>query len=179
MERKGFGAVMESRRPRGFTIIEFMIVVAIGSVLISIAIPNFIGFYGRSKQAGAKSSLGSVFKTQKAYQADKDGYSDNLARIGWIPEGEVLYIVGFTSDSVPSASGINDTAELASVTAISTSKMVNGPLPLTETDLPVATVSPTSFTIGAAANIDGDPALDQWTLSDANVMMAVQDDTTN
>ena len=68
-----------ARRNSGFTIIEFMIVVAIGSILITIAIPNWRGFYGKSQQAEAKSNLGSVFKAEKAFIADKDTYADSLA----------------------------------------------------------------------------------------------------
>ncbi len=171
---------MTGRSKRGFTIIEFMIVVAIGSILITIAIPYFIGFYGRSQQAEAKASLGSVFKAQKAFFADRDTYSDNLAAIGWVPEGDSRYIIGFTSDGVPGASGINDTAELATITAVSTTYLIApGGLPLTEMDLPTAPVAPDAFTIGAAGNIDGDPTLDQWTLNDANAMVAVQDDISN
>lgn len=162
---------------RGFTLIELMIVAAIGSILASIAIPQFMSFRGRAQQAEAKANLGSVFKTQKALLGERNSYSDNLATLGWQPEGELHYIIGFTSDSTPASSGLNDTAELASVTAISTRAMVHRfGLPLTEADLPTSPVSQTAFTIGAAGNIDGDADLDRWTLNDANVLEAVTPD---
>ena len=50
---------------------------------------------------------------------------------------------------------------------------------MSEVDLPDAAVTPSSFTIGAAANIDGDSTLDQWTLNDANEMVSVINDITD
>jgi prepilin-type N-terminal cleavage/methylation domain-containing protein len=52
---------MFRRNPRGFTLIELMIVVAIIGILAAIAIPNFIRFQARARQSEATSNLKTLF----------------------------------------------------------------------------------------------------------------------
>jgi type IV pilus assembly protein PilA len=56
---------MPSRNQRGFTLIELMIVVAIIGILAAIAIPNFIRFQGRARQAEVTSNLKSLYNGMK------------------------------------------------------------------------------------------------------------------
>ena len=55
---------------KGFTLIELMIVVAIIGILAAIAIPNFVAYQAKSKQSEAKVSLGAIFTSAVAYQAE-------------------------------------------------------------------------------------------------------------
>jgi type IV pilus assembly protein PilA len=71
---------------KGFTLIELMIVVAIIGILAAIAIPNFVKFQARSKQAEARTNLKGIFTAEKSYFADKDGYSSDFQAIGFVPE---------------------------------------------------------------------------------------------
>jgi len=75
-----------TQRSRGFTLIELMIVVAIIGILAAIAIPNFIKFQARAKQAEAKSNLRTWFTAQRSYMNEKGLYSEDLSATGYKPE---------------------------------------------------------------------------------------------
>jgi type IV pilus assembly protein PilA len=77
---------MTNLRKKGFTLVELMIVVAIIGILAAIAIPNFIRFQARSKQAEAKTNLKAIFTGQKSRFGERDRYSDFLGEIGFAPE---------------------------------------------------------------------------------------------
>lgn len=77
---------MKRLAKKGFTLVELMIVVAIIGILAAIAIPNFIRFQARSKQAEAKTNLKAIFSGQKARYGERDSYSTSLGDIGFAPE---------------------------------------------------------------------------------------------
>ncbi len=74
-----------------------MIVVAIIGVLAAIAIPNFVKFQARTKQAEAKSNLRMWFTAQRALLNEKGVYSENLSSVGIRPERGNRYAYYFSS----------------------------------------------------------------------------------
>jgi prepilin-type N-terminal cleavage/methylation domain-containing protein len=58
----------QTRRNRGFTLIELMIVVAIIGILAAIAIPNFIRFQARARQSESNTNLKSLFTGLRTQQ---------------------------------------------------------------------------------------------------------------
>jgi type IV pilus assembly protein PilA len=77
---------------KGFTLIELMIVVAIIGILAAIAIPNFMSYQCKAKQAEAKSVLGNMRVLQEAYFAEYGIYGSSTGTIGFItPKGDPKY----------------------------------------------------------------------------------------
>ena len=66
---------MPAGRPRagGFTLIELMIVVAIISILASIAIPKFANMLFKAQEGSLKGNLGSLRSALTIYYADTNG----------------------------------------------------------------------------------------------------------
>lgn len=152
----------------GFTLMELLIVLALMSILMTLAMPQLVAYRARAVQAEAKNQLISLAKTEHAFFAEQGTYTDDLQRVGWTIEGEPAYLYGFTSDGQPVASGRNDTAELraSGTERFRTRRMVDClGIPLTSTRLPEAMVTRTTFAIGAAGNLDRDLTLDRWLLA--------------
>ena len=73
---------------KGFTLIELMIVVAIIGILAAIAIPNFLTYQLKSRQAEAKTNLQAIKTSEVAFQAERGCY------IGAAAEGVVAPAAG-------------------------------------------------------------------------------------
>jgi type IV pilus assembly protein PilA len=73
---------------KGFTLIELMIVVAIIGILAAIAIPNFLTYQLKSRQAEAKTNLQAIKTSEVAFQAERGCY------IGIAAQGVVAPVAG-------------------------------------------------------------------------------------
>jgi type IV pilus assembly protein PilA len=71
---------------KGFTLIELMIVVAIIGILAAIAIPNFLTYQLKSRQAEAKTNLQAIKTSEVAFQAERGCY------IGIAPEPVLMAV---------------------------------------------------------------------------------------
>ena len=73
-------------RPRGMTLIELLVAVAIVAIIASIAVPSYSGYVTRSKRAVAKSALSVVADRQEQFFIDNKRYADDLTEIGYDSE---------------------------------------------------------------------------------------------
>lgn len=122
--------------PKGFTLVELMVVVAIIGILSAVAIPNFRRYQAKSKTSEAKLQLSSLYASQTSVQAEFDTYVTCLDIIGFDPRGEFAnryFSVGFAagdsaSNTNASAAGLTDCGSAAGswLSDASTTKVVFG-----------------------------------------------------
>ena len=69
-------------KQKGFTLIELMIVVAIIGILAAIAIPNFLHYQKRTRQAEAKTNLSGIYMSEATYFSEMLRYG-SFSEIGF------------------------------------------------------------------------------------------------
>lgn len=90
---------MKRMNQRGFSLVELMVVVAIIGVLAAIGVPSLQKYMAKSRQAEAKTNLASLYTANKAFFAEYNTYHTSFNVIGFAPEGQLRYNVGFGADS--------------------------------------------------------------------------------
>lgn len=70
-----------SRRQRGLTLIELMIVVAVVAILAAIAYPSYSDYVRKGKRATAQTALQDLANRQQIYLLDQRAYTTDLTAI--------------------------------------------------------------------------------------------------
>ena len=168
----------QDRQQQGFTLIELMIVVAIIGILAAIAIPNFLSYQAKAKQSEAKISLGSIFTSAIAFQAETNPQTYAPAAIGllgYLPSGTPRYSFWYAVDATAGGPGPGTPTAFHSGPAVVAGSCNTATAPAIGATV---AASQTGFTAGAKGNIDGDLACDEWHMNDQRILTNDKSDVT-
>jgi type IV pilus assembly protein PilA len=146
----------------GWLIAVIAAVVAVGccipgvGIVAAIAIPNFIRFQARSKQAECKVQLKAIYTAERSLYAEKDLYSENPEQLGVSVSGKYyVYVLG--RSGAPLGNATNAVALASDAAARAAGHLgVEGKCPDCQ------------FTAACAGNIDQDSETDVWSISSAD-----------
>lgn len=176
---------------RGFSLVELMVVVAIIGVLSAIAIPNIQKYIAKARQTEAKTQLAGLYTSEKAFFAEYSAYHGMFGAVGYSPEGQLRYNIGFSTivaeagagngyNTVPAAPGNVRTANLycgAAGAMVNNCSLLNGATNAAAPAVPAAgTINITTFTAAAIARISANSGVDDtWTIDQNKVITNTQD----
>lgn len=180
----------------GFSLVELMVVVAIIGILASLAIPSVGKYMAKARQSEAKTQLASLYTAEKAFFAEYTAYHSMFGAVGYSPEGNIRYTVGFDTASAANdagpGNGYGNTPTAAPGTSTHTYAYCGGATPGTVTNgcallkgadnsapqnVPGGSsgVSSSTAFVAAAAGIiykgSGTSVVDRWTINEAKTIL--------
>jgi type IV pilus assembly protein PilA len=127
-------AIAASKRPKrfrsitGFSLLELLVVVAIISVLVAIAIPQFALYRSRSVDAQMKADLKNAATAMESYFAEYRVYPDTVSKItavGFRQTSDVALSIDVTSPSAFTLTASHPSGTQASFTYNSSTGLIN------------------------------------------------------
>lgn len=144
-----------SHAQRGYTLIELMITLAILGLLAGLAIPTFMRYQAKARQAEAATNLGAIFATETAFFVEAGRYS-NFTEAG--------FSLAAATNRYTYRAEQTDSAGLGTGTVQMIGASI-GPVTVDNVGVP-AHSHLQEFTATATANLDEDSTIDQWHVDD-------------
>ncbi|MFN7728571.1 MAG: type IV pilin protein [Bdellovibrio sp.] len=154
--------MMNKSNQRGFSLVELMVVVAIIGILATIAIPRVNKFIAKARQSEAQVNLSSLYTFNKNFFVEFQGYSSSFDALGFVPEGNLRYNIGWVSGTGACPTNFTTLKGAAACTTPSSTKAVctggrcttlNGANNAAPTDIAAGTCpvnTPRTATLGTA-----------------------------
>jgi prepilin-type N-terminal cleavage/methylation domain-containing protein len=101
---------IRSKDDSGFSLIELMVAIAIASILMTIAVPNYMKFSDKVRIQAGKGLLVAVFIAEKNFYAEHNTFTTRLDAIGFSASGKTYFNIGFTGDFPPPPFIVSDAA---------------------------------------------------------------------
>lgn len=140
---------------RGYTLIELMVTLAILGLLAGIAIPTYMRYQAKARQAEAGTNLGAIFVTETAFFGEASRYS-NFTEAG--------FSLAAASNRFTYRAEQTDSAGLSTGTV----QVINAAIGSVTPDNTIVPAGSNllQFTATATANLDEDATVDQWHVDD-------------
>ena len=84
---------MDKRYPRGFTLIEVLIVIAISAVLATVGIVTYVGIQRRSADSTVMRTIADAQKTLQTFEVFNHYYPANIANTDYAPPVSVAVVL--------------------------------------------------------------------------------------
>ena len=159
---------------KGFSLTELLTVVAIIGILTTVAVPGFRSFQAKARQSEAKALLGGLYTAERTFRMEWGTYFGDFRNIGFYPEGNLLYRVGFASAGITAPAGYTGPGVAAGIVAVKydSKKYCDAAVNCAEVGygsgagtIRIGSVAAAStFRAEASGDIDGDSDKDIWTI---------------
>lgn len=111
------------RPPKGFTLLEMLIVMAVIAILAAVALPAFNESVRKSRRSEAMTALATLQQAQERWRGNNAGYTDDLEDLGIPSETASGYYtlaidapgegIALTNGYIATAHGKDDTSQAA------------------------------------------------------------------
>jgi type IV pilus assembly protein PilE len=137
---------------RGFTLIELIIAVAIGGILVALALPSFLGSIKKGRRSEAVSSLTNLQQEQERWRSNNQTYTESLANLRMTsPSSPGQYYTLAVTAGTATATGYEAVADGSSSTQSSDGECAKLAVKVDRSSITYASCSTcTSFTFAAS-----------------------------
>ncbi len=158
--------------PRGYTLLELMIVVSVIGLLALIAMPLYSKLLMKAHQAEAKSNLSGTHVAEVTYYGEWNRYG-SFSEIGFSLAGTSARYT-YRSPAAGGTAGSTGTANLDLLVPLGGSTTAENTFAPSGANLQAGATT-ASFTATATGNLDTDAALDQWHINEGKFGLDVPD----